>query len=114
MLVRGVTIAPWAWVYVWLLIELAMAFSPSTSTLLLVTYFAATAVACVAAGRARHSARLRQLGLGLAVVAAVTAVYGASTYFGIAARLAAYLVTSVFLLGIAYWYRRPGATPVAA
>jgi hypothetical protein len=109
--VRGVTLAPWVWAFVWVLIELSMAYSPSTSTLLLVTYFAATAVACVAVGRSRHSARTRQVGLALAIVAAATALYGATSYFDFATRIVAYLVTSAFLLGIAYWYRRPGSVP---
>ena len=84
------------------------------STLLLVTYFAATGVACVAAGRSRSSSRLRQVGLALAVVAAATAVYGAHEYFDFGARILADLVISAFLLGIAYWYRRPGAEPSPA
>jgi hypothetical protein len=106
--------APWVWTFLWVLVELAMSYSPSTSTLLLVTYFAATAVASVAVGRLRRSARIRQVGLGLALVAAATSVYGASTYFDIGIRIVAYLVTSAFLLGIAYWYRRPGVVSVAA
>jgi hypothetical protein len=114
IIVRALTLAPWLWAFAWVLVELAMAYSPSTSTLLLVTYFAATAVASVAAGRARRAARLRQAGLALGLVAAATAVYGANTYFDFGARIAAYLVTSAFLLGIAYWYRRPGASPIAA
>lgn len=114
LFMQAVTVAPWLWAFVWVLVELAMAFGPSTSTLLLVTYFAATAVACVAAGRARHAPRLRQTGLALGLVAAGTAVYGANTYFDFGARIVAYLVTSAFLLGIAYWYRRPGASPAAA
>ena len=113
-LVRATTAAPWVWAFVWVLIELAMAYSPSTSTLLLVTYFASTAVASVAVGRMRGSPRIRQLGLCLALGAAATSVYGASTYFDIGVRILAYLVTSAFLLGIAYWYRRPGVAPVTA
>jgi hypothetical protein len=108
---RAATLAPWAWGFVWVLFELAMAYSPTASTLLLVTYFAAAGVACVAVGRSRHSSRLRQFGLALAVVAAATAVYGAHAYFDFGARIVAYLVISAFLLGIAYWYRRPGAAP---
>jgi hypothetical protein len=108
-LLRAASLAPWVWAFTWGLIELSMAFSPSTSTFLLVVYFASTGVANVAAGRARHSARLRQVGLGLALVAACTAVYGARTYFDFGAQIAAYLVTSAFLLGIAYWYRRTGS-----
>ena len=114
MLVRVATLAAWVWAFVWALIELAMAFSPSASTLLLVTYFVSVGVACVAVGRAKRSARLRQTGLALALVGAATAVYGASTYFDIGARILAYLVTSAFLLGIAYWYRRPGVEPARA
>lgn len=113
LLVRGVNVAPWIWAFVWATIELAMAYSPSTATLLLVTYFAATAVGCVGVGRARRSARLRQVGLALAVVAAGTAFYGATSYFDFGARIIAYLVTSAFLLGIAYWYRRPGGLETA-
>jgi predicted membrane protein DUF2339 len=113
-LLRSAVAAPWVWAFSWVLIELAMAYSPSTSTLLLVTYFAATAVGSVAVGRMQGSPRLRQLGLLLALAAAATSVYGASTYFDIGARILAYLVTSAFLLGIAYWYRRPGAEPLSA
>jgi hypothetical protein len=109
LLVRGAAIVPWVWAFIWVMIELSMAYSASTSTLLLVTYFAATAVGCVGVGRARNSARLRQVGLALALVATATAFYGATTYFDIAARILAYLVTSAFLLGIAYWYRQTAA-----
>lgn len=111
---RLATVAPWVWAFVWILIELGLAYSPTASTLLLVTYFAATGVACVAVGRSRSSSRLRQIGLSLAVVAAATAVYGAHEYFDFGARILAYLVISAFLLGIAYWYRRPGAEPSPA
>jgi len=111
---RVATVAPWVWAFVWVLIELSLAYSPTASTLLLVTYFAATGVGCVAVGRSRSSSRLRQVGLALAVLAAATAVYGAHAYFDFGARIVAYLVISAFLLGIAYWYRRPGAEPTLA
>ena len=114
MMLRTVVTAPWVWAFLWVLIELSMVYSASTSTLLLVTYFATTAVASVAAGHARNSARVRQVGLGLAVIAAGTAVYGASTYFNSGIRIVAYLVTSAFLLGIAYWYRQPGNAAASA
>lgn len=113
-MVRAMVAAPWVWAFIWAFIELAMAYSASTSTLLLVTYFASTAVMSVAVGRMNGSARLRQVGLFLALAAAATSVYGASTYFDIGARVLAYLVTSAFLLGIAYWYRRPGPATAAA
>jgi hypothetical protein len=109
-MLRVVLAAPWVWAFLWVLIELSMAYSASTSTLLLVTYFATTAVASVAAGRMRNEPRVRQVGLALAIAAAATAVYGASTYFNSGIRIVAYLVTSAFLLGIAYWYRQPGTS----
>jgi hypothetical protein len=113
-LARGLArLAPWAWAFTWVLIELGKAFSRSTSTLLLVIYFASTAVAAVAVGHIRRSPELRQLGLALALLAAATAVYGATTYFDVGARVLAYLITSAFLLGIAYWYRRRGVESTA-
>ena len=103
-----VIIAPWAWAFFWGFLELAMAFSRSTSTLLLVVYFATCAVFGVALGHQRHSAGVRKTGLVLALLAAATAVYGATSFFVVGLRVLAYLVISAFLLGIAYWYRRPG------
>jgi len=103
-----VTVAPWAWAFWWGFLELAMAFSKSTSTLLLVVYFAACAVFGVALGHRRQSGAVRKTGLALALLAAGTAVYGASSFFVVGMRVLAYLVISAFLLGIAYWYRRPG------
>jgi hypothetical protein len=113
-LLRWLAAAPWMWAFIWGLIELSMAYSSSTSTLLLVLYFASTAVMSVAVGRMRRSAILRQLGLALAVTAAATSVYGATNYFDSGIRIVAYLVTSAFLLGIAFWYRRPGSEVVSA
>ena len=109
-----VVVAPWAWAFGWGFLELAMAFSKSTSTLLLVVYFAACAVFGVALGHRRQSAGVRKTGLALALVSAGTAVYGATSFFVVGMRVLAYLVISAFLLGIAYWYRRPGTErPVA-
>ena len=103
-----VVVAPWAWGFAWGYVELSMAFSRSTATLLLVIYFAACAVAGVAVGHTRQSAGARKTGLALALLAAATAVYGATSFFAVGVRVLGYLVTSAFLLGIAYWYRRPG------
>ncbi|HEV8216167.1 MAG TPA: hypothetical protein VGP95_10045, partial [Gemmatimonadaceae bacterium] len=104
-----VTVAPWAWTFWWGFVELSMAFSKSTSTLLLVVYFAACAVFGVAFGHRRQSGGVRKTGLALALLSAATAVYGATSFFVVGMRVLAYLVISAFLLGIAYWYRRPGS-----
>jgi hypothetical protein len=98
------------WAFVWVHQEIAFAISPTIATLLRVTYYASTSVAAVGAGRARGNPLLRHVGLGLAVVAAATALYGARGLDAVAARIAAYLVAAVFLLGIAYWYRTPGGS----
>jgi len=97
--------------FLWVNQELAWAVSPAVATLLIVTWYASSGVACVGFGRARNEARLRHLGLALGVVAAMLAIKAAWALDSAAARIGAYLVVSGFLLGIAWWYRRPGAQP---
>jgi hypothetical protein len=100
-------------IFCWVHQELAWAVSPSASTVLLVSWYAVTGVACVGLGRARAFPRLRHVGLGLAVIAALLALKAAWGLPSTGARIGAYLVVSGFLLGIAWWYRRPGSAPVA-
>lgn len=99
------------WAFVWIHQELAFALNPTAATLFRVTYYAATSVAAVGVGRARRVALLRHLGLVLGVLAAGTALYGARKLDSVGARIGADLVAAVFLLAIAYWYRRPGGRP---
>lgn len=96
------------WIFAWVHQEIIFAFNPTAAMLLRVTYYASTSVLSVGAGRARGDALLRHVGLGLAVLAAATALYGARRLDAIAARIGADLVAAVFLLAIAYWYRKPG------
>jgi hypothetical protein len=96
------------WAFIWVHQEIAFAVNPTVATLLRVTYYAATSVAAVGIGRARSIALLRHVGLALAVLAAGTALYGARNLESVGARIGADLVAAVFLLAIAYWYRRPG------
>jgi len=107
-IVRGTAAAV---TFVWINLELSGAFSPTTAKLLVISYYAASGVACVGVGRRFDHAVLRRVGLTLAVLGALVAFQGASHIGSIAARIPGYLVTAVFLLGIAYWYRRPGAEP---
>jgi hypothetical protein len=106
--------AAMVWAFAWVHQEIAFAVNETVATLLRVTYYAATSVAAVGAGRARQMPLLRHVGLGLAVLAAATALYGARNLEAIAARIGADLVAAVFLLAIAYWYRRPGTARDAA
>jgi predicted membrane protein DUF2339 len=100
-----------AFAFLWGHQELVHAVSPSTSSLLLIGYYAVTSVAFVGWGRARRSARLRRVGLGLGVIAAFLAVRGAWNLPSAGARITAYLLVSGFLLGIAWWYRQPDGEP---
>jgi Predicted membrane protein (DUF2339) len=100
--------APWVWAFLWAHRELAMAWSPSVATLLLVSLEAGAAVAAVGVGRARDMRALRQVGLAVAVLAAVRALAAVGSAQSVSVRIASYLVASGFLLGIAYWYRRRG------
>jgi hypothetical protein len=104
--IGAASIAAWLWAFAWVNEELAHAYSETASTLLLVTYYASTSVIAVGLGRARSIALLRHAGLLLGLVAAFTAIRGARALEAVWAQIAAYLVTSVFLLGIAWWYRR--------
>ena len=100
-----------AFVFLWGHLELAHSISSSASSLLLMGYYAVAAVVFVGWGRAKHSATLRRVGLGLGLVAALLAVRGAWNLPGAGTRIAAYLLVSGFLLGIAWWYRQPDAIP---
>jgi len=90
-------------------IELFHAVSPATATLLLVTFYAVTSVVAVGVGRAQGVAVLRHVGLCLGLVAAGLSLHAAADLESTGARIAADVVASAFLLGIAWWYRRPGA-----
>ncbi|OLD46732.1 MAG: hypothetical protein AUI48_07035 [Chloroflexi bacterium 13_1_40CM_2_68_14] len=96
-----------AFAFLWGHLELDHAISPSASSLLLIGYYAVSSVGFVGWGRLKRSAHLRRLGLGLGIIAAFLAVRGAWRLPEAGARIAAYLVVSVFLLGIAWWYRQP-------
>ena len=103
----------WIFGFLWINQELAFAVSPNVSTLLLVSWYAVTGVACVGYGRATAAPRLRHIGLGLGVIAALLALKAAWGLESTGARIGAYLVVAVFLLGIAWWYRQPGPAPAA-
>jgi hypothetical protein len=98
--------APWVWAFVWAHRELAAGWSRAVSTFALVSLEASTAVLLVGVGRARDTGLIRQTGLALALVAALRALTAAEAIVTVGLRIASYLVVSIFLLGIAYWYRR--------
>lgn len=99
-----IRIAGWVVAFFWVRQELARAFSPDAAGFLLVAWYAVSGVGSIFVARARALPMLRQAGLGLALFAAVTAVTQASL-LGIGWRVASYLLTGVFLLGVAWSYR---------
>jgi hypothetical protein len=105
---RWLRVGAIVWAFVWVHQEIAFAFNETVATLLRVAYYATSAVAAVWVGRVRRVSVVRHVGLALAALAAGTALYGARGLDAVAARIAAHAVAAVFLLAIAYWYRRPG------
>jgi hypothetical protein len=108
------SIGLFSFAFLWGHLELEHAISPSASSLLLVGYYAVSGVGFVGWGRARRSAHLRRLGLALGVIAAFLAIRCAWQLPEAGVRISAYLVVSVFLLGIAWWYRQPDEKPLPA
>ncbi len=98
--------------FLWGYLELRRAFSADVSTFLLIAYYATCGVLAVHQGRVRGNGRLRQVGLSLAVLAALYAISEASNVQQIGLRVGSYLLVGVFLLGVAWWYRGEGR-PVA-
>ena len=90
--------------FFWIRQELARAVSPDVSAFLVVAWYAVSGVASIFLGHARGLPVLRQLGLGLSVLAALTTIAQASG-LAIGWRVGSYLLAGVFLLGVAYSYR---------
>jgi hypothetical protein len=93
--------------FLWIREELANAVSADASTFLLVAYYAVTGMIAIWAGRRWSVSALRQVGLALAVFAAIKAIAQASS-LTIGWRVAGYMLAGCFLLAVAYWYRAPG------
>ncbi len=99
-----VRLAGWVIAFFWVREELAGAISPDVSRFLLVAWYAVSGVGAIFIGRARGLPMLRQVGLALALFAALTAITQ-SSLLAIGWRVASYLLTGAFLLGVAWSYR---------
>ncbi|MEO7964327.1 MAG: DUF2339 domain-containing protein [Gemmatimonadaceae bacterium] len=95
--------------FFWIHQELAGAISNDVSTFLLVGYYALSGVVAIGVGRWRAIPVLRQVGLGLSVLAAIKAI-AESSGLSIGWRVGGYMMAGLFLLGVAYWYRASGRT----
>ena len=90
--------------FLWGHFELRRAFSADASTFLLIVYYASCGVLSIRAGRRAGERRLRQVGLALAVLAALFAIVKAAGVQQIGLRVGSYLLVGAFLLGVAWWY----------
>ena len=100
----AVRLAGSAVTFLWGNTELSHAYSADIATFLLILYYAAVGVGAIFVGRARAIRILRQVGLGLAIFAALKAIADASS-LAIGLRVGSYLLAGLFLLAVAYWYR---------
>ena len=91
--------------FLWIREELARAFSADMAVFLLILYYALAGVAAIFLGRRYRRTEVRQLGLGLAVYAAVKALVQASAFAAVGLKVGSFFVVGGFLLAVAYWYR---------
>ena len=96
----AITLFLWGWR------ELAHTVSHDVATSLVTLYFAVVGVGAIHFGRLRDIAPVRHTGLGLCVVAAWMAVARASRVEAIGIKVGTFVLASLFLLVVAYWYRR--------
>jgi hypothetical protein len=98
----------------WGRMEMAGAWSPDLGAFLLTAYYAACGLASIIAGRRYGVSRLRLVGLGLAIYAAVKAIVEASEIGELMLRVGVYGAVGVFLLAAGYIYREAGRPRGAA
>jgi hypothetical protein len=98
----------------WGRMEVAWGWSPDVAAFLLTAYYAACGVGSILAGRRFGVGRLRLLGLGLAIYAAVKAIVEASEIGELMLRVGAYGAVGVFLLVAGYIYRAAGRPDLVA
>ncbi|MEO5567440.1 MAG: DUF2339 domain-containing protein [Gemmatimonadaceae bacterium] len=98
--------------FFWGVAELQGAWNESASKSLLIVYYAATGALLIHLGRTRDVKHMRFMGLGLALWAAWKATLEAFSIPNAAARIAVFLAVGMFLLAVAYWYRRGGSEQV--
>lgn len=93
--------------FAWGWFELGRTVSYDVATSLVTLYFAAAGVGSILVGRQRSIALLRQIGLGLCVLAALSAVVRVWGLDSIGIKFATLVLVGLFVLGVGYWYRKP-------
>ena len=94
--------------FFWGLLELSSTISYDVATALVTLYFAVVGVGAINFGRVRAIPLVRHIGLGLCVFAALLALGRTSRVDSGGLKAATFVLVSLFLLAVAYWYRKQG------
>jgi hypothetical protein len=94
--------------FFWGLLELSSTISYDVATALVTLYFAVVGVGSINFGRVRGIPIVRHIGLGLCVFGALLALGRTSRVDSGGLKAATFVLVSLFLLAVAYWYRKQG------
>ena len=94
--------------FAWGLLELSSTVSFDVATALVTIYFAVVGFGAINYGRARTIPVVRHVGLALCVGAALLALGRTSRVDSGGLKAATFVLVSLFLLAVAYWYRKQG------
>ena len=94
--------------FMWGWYELGSTVSHDVATSLVTLYFALVGAGAIHYGRIRSVPISRHVGLGLCVVAAGMAISRVWGLSDIGIKAGTFVMVSLFMLGVAYWYRKAG------
>jgi hypothetical protein len=94
--------------FLWGLLELSSTVSWDVATALVTLYFAVVGVGSINFGRVRSVPLIRHVGLGLCICGALLALGRTSRVDSGGLKAATFVLVSLFLLAVAYWYRKQG------
>jgi hypothetical protein len=94
--------------FLWGWYELGSTISHDVATSLVTLYFATVGVGAIHFGRLRSVPVVRHIGLGLCVVAAGMAISRVWGLTDIGIKAGTFILVSLFMLAVAYWYRQAG------
>ena len=99
--------------FIWGWYELGSTISHDVATSLVTLYFATVGVGSIHFGRLRSVPVIRHIGLGLCVIAAGMAISRVWGLTDIGIKAGTFVLVSLFMLAVAYWYRQAGEEQAA-
>lgn len=99
--------------FLWGWYELGSTVSHDVATSLVTLYFATVGVGAIHYGRLKSIPVSRHIGLGLCVIAAGMAISRVWGLNDIGIKAGTFVLVSLFMLGVAYWYRQAGEEETA-